>query len=199
MRFLLAAVLVLASLSAVRAQEALPRDEALKIACQLCRNVPKMLATPIATDPDVKWPVGIRGDNRGLLVFPETKLRLAEFAKAGTEVMPVGQLWLLKVTPVVAGQPARADKLLLVNVDGDQTGVTPALCALGVRKAADGRLELLVYGKDKEPLLHTPLMPLSGEQADPIAVSVSLEGDGLLITLKILGKYTASFPAGLSE
>lgn len=199
MRSILAAVLVLAGCSAVQAQEALPREESLKIAFPMCRDLPKMLATPIPTDPDVKRPVGVHGDGRGLMVLPETKLRLAELAKAGPEVMPIGQLWLHKLAPVVEGQPAKADKLLTVNVGGEKEGMTPALCALGVRKAADGRLELLVYGKDKQPLLHAPLTPISEKQADPIAVSVTPQGNGAVVELKILGNYTASFPVALTD
>lgn len=199
MRSTLAAVLVLASFSAVQAQEAVPREEALKIAFQMCRDLPKMLATSIPTDPDVKRPVAIRGDNRALMVLPETKLRLAELAKAGPEATSIGQLWLLKIAPIVEGQPAKADKLQFVKLGDDKDSPAPALCALGVRKAAGGRLELLVYGKEKEPLLHTPLTPISGKQDNPIEVSVSQQGDGAEITLKILGNYTASFQAGLSE
>jgi hypothetical protein len=201
MRSVLAAVLVLAGFSAVQAQEAVPRDEALKIACQLCRDLPKMLATPIPTDPDVKRPVALRSDDRGLMVLPETKLRAAEIAKAGPEVMSLGQLWLLKAAPMVEGQLVKVEKLQIVSVSvgDDKDRPSPSLCALGVRKAADGRLELLVYGKAKEPLLHTPLTPISGKQDDPIEVSVEQQADGYAVTLKILGAYTASFPIGPSE
>jgi hypothetical protein len=171
----------------------------LKIAVQLCRDLPKMLATPIPTDPDVKRPVAVHGDNRGLMVLPEAKLRVADLAKAGSEVVPVGQLWLLKVSPTVAGQAVKAEKLQTVNLGEENQGFAPSLCALGVRKAADGRLELLIYGKEKEPLLHAPLAPISEKQADPITVSVTPSGDGLALELKILGSYTASVPLALAD
>ena len=74
-----------------------------------------------------------------------------------------------------------------------------ALCALGVRKGAEGRPELRVYGRDKEPLLHVALTPISEKQENPIEVSAEQQGDGAMLTLKILGKFSASFPVGTSE
>jgi hypothetical protein len=199
MRAILTVVLVLAGFSMAQGQEALPRDEALKAAFQLCRDLPKMLGTPIPTDPDVKRPVGVRADNRGLMVLPESKLSLDAVAKAGQDAAPLGQLWLLKVVPIVAGQPATADKLKMLTVSGDKETLSVALCALGVRKGADGRPELLVYGKDKEPLLHVALTPISDKQENPIEVSAERQGDGALLTLKILGRYSGSLAVGISE
>ena len=199
MRAILAAVLFLAGLSLAPGQEALPRDEALKAAFRLCRDLPKMLDTPIPTDPDVKRPVGVHGDNRGGLILPESKLRLETVAKAGPEAAAIGQLWLLKVVPVVGGQPAKADQLQLVTVSGDQETAAVALCALGVRQGADGRPELLVYGKDKAPLLHVALTPISDKQENPIEVSAEQQGDGALLTLKILGQYSASLAVSICD
>lgn len=199
MRWVLAVVFVLTSGVAAKAQEAVPRDEALQIAFQLCRDLPKMLATPIATDPDVKRPAAVRGDNRGLLALPEAKLRLADVAQAGTEVVPVGQLWLLRLTPLAGGQPVKADSMQTVALGEDKPGLTPALCALGVRKSAEGGLELLVFGRDKQPLLQVPLAAVSADQTDPLAVSVAPQGDGAVCGLTILGRYTASIPMALAD
>ena len=199
MRVILAAVLFLTGLSVSQGQEAVPRDEALKAAFQLCRDLPTMLGTPIPTDPDVKRPVAIHAEHRGLMILPESKLSLDAVAKAGPDAAAIGQLWLLKVIPMVDGQPAKADKLQMVTPKDDKENRTVALCALGVRKGTDGRPELLVYGKDKEPLLHVALTPISDKQENPIEVSAEPQGDGATVTLKILGKYSASFAVGLSE
>ena len=199
MRAILAAVLLLAGSSMSQGQEALPRDEALKVALDLCRDLPKMLETPIPTDPDVKRPVGIRADNRGLMILPESKLSLDAVAKAGADAASIGQLWLLKIVPVVGEQPAKTDKLQMVPLGGDKESPSVALCALGVRKGADGRPELLVYGKDKEPLLHVALTQISVKQENPIEVSAEPEGDGAKLMLKILGKYSTSFAVRILE
>jgi hypothetical protein len=200
MRTVLAAVTILAGCCAVQAQEALSREEALKAAFRLCSDLPKMLDTPIPTDPDVKRPVGVHADNRGLLILPEAKLGLDAVAKAGPDAVSVGQLWLLKIVPVAEGRPVKADRLRIVNVSGEKENASVAQCALGVRKGADGRPELLVYGKDKEPLLHVALTQISEKkQENPIEVSAEQQGDGAMLTLKILGKFSASFPVGTSE
>jgi len=199
MRTVLAAVMMLAGCCVAQGQEKLSREESLKAAFRLCSDLPKMLDTPIPTDPDVKRPVGVHADQRGLLVLPESKLSLDAVAKAGPEAVSIGQLWLLKIVPVVGGQPAKPDQLRTVSVKGDKEETTVALCALGVRKGAEGRPELLVYGKDKEPLLHVALTQISEKQENPIEISAEQQGDGAMLTLKILGKFSASFPVDASE
>jgi hypothetical protein len=199
MRATLAAVTILAGCCAAQGQEALSREQALKAAFRLCSDLPKMLDTPIPTDPDVKRPVGVHAENRGLVILPESKLGLDAVAKAGPDAVAIGQLWLLKIVPVVGGQPVKADRLRIVNVSGDNETAAVVLCALGVRKGADGRPELLVYGKDKEPLVHVALTQISGKQENPVEVSAEQQGDGAMLTLRILGKFSASFPVGASE
>jgi len=199
MRAILALALFLAGGGMAGSQEPMPRDEALKAAFTACQDLEKMLGTPIPTDPDVKRPVGVRAEGRGLMVLPESKLSLDQLAKAGAEVVPVGQLWLLKIAPTVEGRPANSDRLKTVNLTIDQGDVTLTLCALAVRKAGGGQPELLVYGKDKQPLLGTPLAKTSGKQENPIEVFAEREGDGAAVTLKILGSYTASFRVSACE
>jgi hypothetical protein len=191
--------LVALSGSAIQAQEALPRDEALKAAFALCRDLPKMLGTPIPTDPDVKRPVAIHADSRGLMVLPETRLSLDVLAKSGPDAVSIGQLWLLKIVPSVDGRAVKADRLQIVTIKDNEKETAVALCALGIRKTAEGRLELLVYGKEKQPLLHVPLANASGKQENPIEIAIQPEGDGATVTLNILGHYTASVSVGLSE
>jgi len=191
--------MVLASYCAAQAQEALPREQALKAAFQLCRDLPKMLDTPIPTDPDVKRPVGVHAEKRGLLVFPESKLSLDAIAKAGPEVVPVGQLWMLKIVPMVDGQPVKAEQLHLVTVSGENETVDAALFAMGARKGSQGQPELLVYGKDKKPLLSLALKPISEKQENPIEASAERQGDGAEVTLKLFGKHAASFAIGASD
>lgn len=193
MKRLLLVATLLASLSRVSAQQHVPREEALKAAFLLSADLKQMLNTPIPTDPDVKRPVAVRADERGGMVLPETKLSPEVLAKAGKEVVPVGQLWLRKVVPVCEGQPAKQEKLQTVTVsNGDRVG-TVFLCALGVRKAADGKLELLIYGKEKEPLLSVPLKPIATAQENPLELVSEPQADGAAVTLKLVGKYEATF------
>jgi hypothetical protein len=184
---------LLAGLAAASAQEIVPREDALKAAFIVSADLKQMLATPISTDPDVKRPVALRQGERGALVLPECKLSAETLAKAGTEVVPVGQLWMRGLNLQDDAAPPKPDKLLSVTVGAGDKTATVLLCALGVRKDADGKLELLIYGKDKEPLQHIALKPISASSSDPIELTGEQQGGGALLTLRLLGKQEASF------
>jgi hypothetical protein len=181
-----------ATVAAAPAQQSIPRDELLKVAFMVSLDLKQMLDTPIPTDPDVKRPVAVREGDRGAMVLPEAKLSADTFAKAGKEVLPLGQLWLRKLIPQRDGQPAKPDRLRVVTVATGDKSEMAFLCALGLRKDSEGKLELLVYGKDKEPLLRAPLKGISVPQENPIELAADLQGDGARLTLKFAGKYEAS-------
>jgi len=199
MRHIVAVSVILACVSAAQAQQALSREEALKCAFLVSADLKQMQNTPIPTDPDVKRPVACRRDDYIALALPETKLSADLLAKLGKETMPVGQLWLHKLAPVCDGQAAADDQLRQVTVTVPQGQATVALCALGLRRDADGKPELLVYGKGKEPLLRVPLKGITAQQDNPIEMSAEEQGQGGLITLRILGKYEGSFNVATSD
>jgi hypothetical protein len=192
MRLLVAIVVLFSGFSLAYAQESVSRQEALKAAFAVSADLKVMLDTPIPTDPDVKRPVAIHAGERGVMVLPETKLNADVLAKMGKEVTPIGQLWLLSIAPQVDGQVVEGPRLRIVTVGTEKGSKKVVLCALGIRRAGDHQ-ELLVYGKEKEPLLRAPLTAISAPQDDPIEVSVD---DGGQVTLKILGKYAATFAVG---
>jgi hypothetical protein len=184
---------LIASLAAAQAQEQLSRQESLKYAFVVSADLAAMLKTPIPTDPDVKRPVAIHDGDYGGMVLPEYKLRAESFSKANKDVAPVGQLWLLKLVPMNDGQAVPPSKLRLVEASSEEGRATVPCCALGVRKTADGGLELLVFGKDKEPILRAPIQTITRQQENPIEMSAERKDDGGLVTLRFLGKYEASF------
>jgi hypothetical protein len=49
-------------------------------------------------------------------------------------------------------------------------------------------LELLIFGKDKEPLTRVPMKSISGQQDNPIEMSSERQDNKGLVTLKFLGK-----------
>src|ERR1035441_1236714 len=114
-RTLVVAVL-LTGLLAVRAQEQLSREEALKYAFFASSDLKEMLKTPIPTDPDIKRPVAVKDDKHGGMVLPEAKLSADTFAKAGKEATSVGQLWLVKLAPVNEGDVVSKSRLRMVHV-----------------------------------------------------------------------------------
>jgi hypothetical protein len=191
-RTIIAAVL-LSGLLAVQAQERMSREEALKYAFIASSDLKEMLQTPIPTDPDVKRPVAMKDADHGGMVLPEAKLGANTFANAGKEATSVGQLWLAKLAPMNGGEVVPKSKLRMVHLRvGDQEG-DAVCCALGVSKVANGGLELLIYGKDKEPLTRVPMKSVSGQQDNPIEMSCERQDDKALVTLKFLGKYEVTF------
>lgn len=58
-------------------------------------------------------------------------------------------------------------------------------------QGSDGRLELLVYGKDKEPIQRVALQTTAGQQENTIDLETEAQGGGATLVLKILGKYEA--------
>jgi len=191
-RTILLAALI-AGLTTTQAQEQLSRQDALKYAFIVAGNLEKMLKTPIPTDPDVKHPVALRDGDYGGMVLPEAKLSAEVFSKAGKETAPVGQLWLLKLVPMNDGQPVPASKLRMVEESSDEGEATVPCCALAVRKDASGGLELLVFGKDKEPVLRAPIHSISRQQESPVDMTAERKEEGGVVTLRFLGKYEASF------
>jgi hypothetical protein len=71
---------------------------------------------------------------------------------------------------------------------------------LGARKGADGNLELLIYGKAKQPLVTVPLKPQKQTRQWPLEFEAVREGDQARVTLFLLGKYQGTFEvANVSE
>jgi hypothetical protein len=192
MKHTLLTLTLLSTLALASAQEKLSREESLRYAFVLAGDLKQLQATPIPTDVDVKQPVAVRDGDFGGMVLPEAKLTTDAIAKAGEKVVPIGQVWLLKLTPMQDGDAVGASKLRMVTLthEGDQVKV--AQCALGVQRNGSGSLELLVFGKDKEPVVRVPLKTMDAKQDVPIDLSAERESDSGKVTLKILGKYTAT-------
>lgn len=193
MKRTLIAALLLTGLLAAQAQEKLPREQALQYAFFASSDLKEMLNNPIPTDPDVKRPVAVHDGDYGALVLPEAKLSADTFAKAGKEAKPVGQLWLRNLAPENEGERVPQSQLHTVHVRAMDQEVDAVCCALGVCKDAKGGLQLLIYGKDKEPVARVPLKSISGQQENPIEMSAERKDDDGLITLKFLGKYAVTF------
>jgi hypothetical protein len=180
------------------AQERLSRPEALKYAFFTCLDLKELTGTPIPTDPDPKRPVAIRHGDHGLLLLPECKLNAGSISNASNVAIPIGQLWLVKIAPLVGNQAVPASKLRMVEIKADAGQGTAACCALAVRKSSEGGLELWVYGKALNGLFTVPMKAVSGEfdPETPLDAMVDVEGDSAKLTLKLLGKYEAVFPVG---
>lgn len=184
---------LLAGLSSASAQERLSREDALKFAFMVSLDLKQLQGTPVPSDPDIKRPVVFRDGDYGCLLMPETKLTAEALEKAGKEPLIIGQLWLHKLAPMLEGRPVDANRLRMAKVKHEEGSATVPQCALAVRKDGDGNLELLVFGKDMEPLLRAPIKAATGSKDYLIDMSAEKKDDGGLITLSIVGKYEAKF------
>jgi hypothetical protein len=192
MKRIILSLLLMANVHGLQAQEAVAREDALKYAFSAALDLKQMLGTPIPTDPDVKRPAVVKDGEYGGMILPETKLSAAVLEKSGKEVVPVGQLWLHKLAPLVDGQVTSQSKLLIARVQLPEGEASGPVLTLALQKKADGTAELLVYGKDKEPLFRVPAKSISG-QDNGLEFAAERRNDSGSLTLKIAGKYEASF------
>jgi hypothetical protein len=184
---------LLTTLLLVSAQEKLSREEALKYASAVSADAKQLSGTPIKTDVDPQLPVAIQDGEFGGMVLPQKGLKVSDLAAAKEAIVPIGQMWLLKLTPMRNGEAIPSEKLRLATIQADGEEATVPQCALGVRRKNANALELVVFGKDKEPILTAPIKAISAQQDSPIDLSAERDSDSGQVTLKILGKYEASF------
>ena len=173
------------------AQERLSAEQASQYAAAVGDVQAQVKSGPLATEADLKKPVALRDGEYGIMVLPDRRLSAEKLAPVGTEVVPVGQLWFHKLAPLVDGRVVGNDKLRLVRVSGPDGDATVPCFALGVRKPATGGLELVVYGKDKEPVMQAPLKAISAKQENPVEISAERDSDSGRVTVKILGQQEA--------
>lgn len=188
---LITGIVITSTALILNAQELVPRRDAVRMAAYLNFDLSIFDSTPIPSDADVKRPVAYREGEYAALIVPESKLSAETFSKIGNNVVPIGQIWLHKIVPVKNGQELPANNFQKFPITIREENYEVMLCLLGARKNPEGNLELLVYGKDKEPLLILPLKQSETKQQMPIEADVQREDYSAKVTLKIAGKYQA--------
>jgi hypothetical protein len=185
-------VLLVVVAAASAAPERIPPEEAQRIAKMLTKHAEKVESVQFKTDVDKEKPFGVREGDLGAMVLPDKKLSEETLTKAGKVVTPIGHLWMRKLTPFADGATTPNDKLRILTITTpNNEEVKLPFFLLGVRKNGDG-LELLVFGKDKEPVAKLPLKKGSVQQELPMELEGKHgENDTGVITINILGKYQA--------
>ncbi|HNQ87714.1 MAG TPA: hypothetical protein PKM73_03660 [Verrucomicrobiota bacterium] len=186
----------LATPASMQAQERLPLEQAQRFA-KFIHQDPKLLeALPLKVEADVTKPMAIRDEEHGGLLIPDARLTVESLAKVGTNAVPVGELWLRLLGVRKDYDVVPASQLNVIKFTTDNGQVSAPVYPLAVRQKSGGGLELLVYGKAKEPLLKLPLKAIDAKQELPLEADGERGGDGATVTLKIAGKYQASFEVG---
>jgi hypothetical protein len=190
---------LLAALPSLQAQERLPLEQAQRYA-KFIHQDPKLLeALPLKIEADLTKPMVVRDEEYGGLLIPDTRLTAEALAKVGTNTVPVGELWLRLLGVRKDYDVIPASQLNVIKFTTDNGTVSAPVYPLGVRQKSGGGLELLVYGKSKEPLLKLPLKAIDAKQELPLEADGQRGGDGATVTLKIAGKYQASLEVGQLE
>lgn len=189
----LAATLMLTAAALADEIEAAPLEEAQKAAHKVAANLPSLADAPIVIDADFDKPHLIKSGGAGVMIIPDKKLTAETLAAARETPVPVGQLWMLKATIAEHGHAFAADKTRRIVVEDGDKELPLQLFLLGAAKNAQGTLDLIVFSKDKTPLLRvllakdpdaSPQLPaeLSGRKNDE---------DSATLTLRFAGPYQA--------
>src|SRR5262245_31415990 len=127
------------------ARDPIEQERAQKTAALLAAQARKLTDLPVKSDVETARAFGLKKGDLAALVIPDKGLTADRLDKASKDVLPVGQLWLRGLTPVVSGSAAAAEKLRMVKVEARGEEHTLSLLLLGVRRGAKDKLELVVY------------------------------------------------------
>jgi hypothetical protein len=191
----LLALLLTASLTS--AQENVPLADAQKYAQILADSAKALTDLPLVCELALDKPAAIRAGEAGVLVIPDKRAAADKFAKAGKDAVPLGHLWLRNVAPVKDGNPLpNADQRSVKVRSGDSTAEAQ-LFVLAVRRNAADKLELLVLGKTKEPVLTLPLEKSTVTSDAPIQIQGRKTGEASgVLTLIFFGQHQAELTLG---
>ncbi len=179
------------------AQEIVPQEDLAKVVPRALARLADFDNLPLKTDAEGAKAFGMKIRNYAAVVIPDKGLTKEALAKASSQVLPIGQLWLSKLSPAVKDATTPNSRLRLVTLTIKEEDHRLPLLLLGVRKQADNRLELVVYAKDKEPLLALPLTKAGTKQEFPLEIAMRQGTTTLgLIDINILGEYQATLPVG---
>jgi len=177
------------------AQELMSQEEALKAAKLLIESAATQSDLQFKTSPLSDKTRGIKAGDVGLIVIPDARLTSDALAKAGKEMVPVGQLWTRVATAAKDNRVTPNSKLRLVEVTAGDQKLRLQFYLLGVQRTDKDKLELVLFGKDKEALLKLPLDKADASAEFPIELSGRKTGDESgVLTLTILGKHKAELP-----
>lgn len=190
MRFLAACALLGTGLFAV-AQDKIPTEETQKISKRLVETLGKPTDPQVAVDADPDRGEGYRHGELGFIAIPDRKLTAEALNAAAAEPIPVGHLWMKGIGPVSEGRVVPNAQLRTISIAVDNQTVDVSVCLLGARKK-DGKLELVLFGNGKTPVLVAALEPDQSNAAAPISTSAQKEDDETgKIELILAGKYKA--------
>jgi hypothetical protein len=177
-----------------KAQDRVADEEARNIAKILVEAAGKVQA-PFKMEVDAAKPFAVRRDDKGALLLPAKGLNADALEKAGSEIVPLGQVWMRNIAPVADNKLVSRKQLQNITIKPKDEEITVAMSWAGVRKEKD-KLVLVLFGSEKKPYLTLPLEKADGKQELPLEFTVSIEDEKALITVQIVGKYKTVMRVG---
>lgn len=189
----LALLTTLALVTAARAIDPVPLEKAQEGARKLNESLPQTGDFAVQINPDLEKPQAVKSGEIGLMVVADQSLASITAEHLSETPVAVGQLWAMNVVVAKNGQASSAEQQRTVTLHTKDQDVSVNLYLLGAVKNGSGAYELVVFGKDKEPLARAPLQPI-----DNASQSLPIEMDGEKqdeetgrLTLSFLGKQKA--------
>lgn len=171
----------------------LEADEAKKIAQVLTDASSKLDNPALKVAPAIDKSMGLTSNNRGALIVPDSRLTIDSLKNLDKEIVPLGLLYVHRLTPVVADQSVPEDQHRTVEVTIKDKSVKLAVLHLGAAKVAD-RLVLIMYAGGKAPVSVTTLVEANDAKDHPLDLEARKAGDSqATIILTVLGHYRAAF------
>lgn len=198
---LLAVILALTVADRSVAQDAkrLDQDKATKIATALISATANLSDLPIKITPDAQRAMGVAAQERGGIVVPDSRLTAEALKSVDKNVLPIGLLFLHRITPTIAEKVTTADQLRQVTITEDGKPVDVGVLLLGVTRVAD-RLVLVVYGSGKSPLIVTTLIDANESKDSPLELDPRPNGNGrATVLVTVLSGYRAGFDIVVSD
>ncbi len=172
----------------------LEADKVKEVIGPLIEAFAKLADLPLKLELDSKRATGLSAGKVVALVVPDARLTADLLKKLDREVVPLGVLFVHKVTPIVAEQAVAAGehRTVEVTIRGKEVSVT--VLPLAAARVA-GRLVLLVYTGGKTPALVTELVEAEENSDWPLDVQARAVGNsrGALV-VNVLGRHRAAFP-----
>ena len=167
-------------------------DKVAKIAATLVAATSGLSDLPVKVSPDTQRSMGVVGQDRGGVLVPDSRLTAEALKKVDKDVLPIGLLFLHRITPSVADQVTPTDQHRQITVTVKDKTLTIFVLPLAVTRVAD-RLVLLVYTNRKEPAIVTTLVDLSESKDLPLEMEARPGQDQrATVLLSILGRYRAA-------
>jgi hypothetical protein len=173
-----------------------PDDQAKPIVEILAKEVGKVNDAQIKVEVEVdKTVVLFGGAEMGIAFMPHKGLSEESVKKSDKDVAPLGVMLLYHLTPVVDNKPVPKEKLRTLSVMIDNETIEVPVFYVGVKTETDGKRNLVIYGKDKDPLVKVALNDLETKGERPVVIEAKgvANGEGTLF-VNVLKKFQSLVP-----